>query len=164
MAGLACNGRRVPIQILLVMNVSLVTVGADDPARRQADVETRSPDLVIRCSVAGLTREIEAAHVNIYTLVRIDHGGAEISLLGIIAAAGVEVAGAAVCPGRFCDALRNRDKVDVFEGHTGRLGIFFVLPGLLVANQAVDIVLVGEIEAVILPPVAGVTLGTLGPV
>ncbi len=87
-------------------------------------------------------------------------------MLDVVAAAAVEVAGAAVgAPGQV-DTLGDGGQVDgrlAFEHHRAGwaalgVGRLVIGAGGLVADKAVDIALIAEVEGLVLPAVAGVAL------
>lgn len=83
-------------------------------------------------------------------------------MLDGVAAATVEVAGAAVLAGGHADALGHGEKINALEGEAGIT--FLVSTGIVVANEAIDVGGVGEIVIGVGPAVAGVASGATVPI
>ncbi len=133
------------------MGRRIVTAGAFDfrhAARRNAD--RIAGDVVVLGGVAVLTHEIVAAgvHVDVGRALRIGHGRIEVAVLDRVAAAAEEVALTAVLTHRLADVLGNVNQVDIFARNAAARGRFVVGAGGVVADQAVDFGLVGEVEGV----------------
>ncbi len=80
-------------------------------------------------------------------------------MLDRVTATTVEVAGATVKTTGFADVLGDIDQVDTFGRVACSSGFFNIGPGRVVADQAVNVVGIGEVEAGVCPAVAGVTAG-----
>ena len=84
-------------------------------------------------------------------------------MLDVVAAAGIGVAADAILaggPGAHGDAAGHRVQVDSGVGHAGRRRALFVGSGLVMANEAIDVAGIVEIEAGVFVTQAGVALGT----
>ena len=89
-----------------------------------------------------------------------NHAGIEITVFHGIAAAAKEMAVAAGLPRTWTDITGNKGQIDLFGRHPGAGRCFFVGAGRVMANQAVDVGRVGEVETAIFPTVADMTAGT----
>jgi len=86
----------------------------------------------------------------------------EISMLDRVAASPIEVASAAIGARRSSDALGNLQQVDPVGGQSA-IGLD-VAAGTLMADQAVDVVRVAEVEGLVHPSVSGMAGGAGRPV
>ena len=112
-----------------------------------------------------VAREVAALdrHVHVEFARRIDERRVQVAVLDAVAAAAVEMAGAAIGPLRPPDALRDLGPIDGLQplehDAAGRVALgrrgLVVGAGLLMADKAVDILLLGEIEIRVRPVVAG---------
>ena len=98
-------------------------------------------------------------HVNINRTGWILHGRVEIAVLDRIAATTIEVTGAAVETARCANALGDVYQVDTLGRVACSRGFFNVGSRSVVADQAVNLAGISEVEAGICPAVAGVTAG-----
>jgi len=112
-------------------------------------------------------------HVHIQGTVRLENGGIEVSVLHALSPATEEMAGAAILPRRSSDAMGHlvpfRRVVGlVLHRKQGRFGHgipchgreLLISPGLLMADEAVDLFLGGKIEAFVFPPIPRMARGT----
>ena len=125
--------------------------------------------------MAGAAGEVEAVrrHVHVEVVARVLQRGVEVTVLDRITAATQEMAGAAGVAtglahlarhlaevGGLDDAAGVGRKLHVLVGRmSGQPGDLAVGAGGVVANQAIDVFLRTEVEAVVLPAVAHVTGG-----
>jgi hypothetical protein len=84
-----------------------------------------------------------------------DEGAVEVPVFDAVAATTVEVAGSTVVAGRSADALGSGQEVGPLRRVPGQ--VLRVRTGTVVAHEAVDVALVGDVERVVFPPVPGVT-------
>ncbi len=162
-AGLA--GRAVVVLVLHVQALGVLGGGRVAAAGGLVGVE----------GVAVGTAHVLAVgrHVHVDMLRRLDQRGVQVAMLDRVAAATVEVAGAAVLPSRLAHRLRDLGQVGRLHdlaaalGHLARRvkwmagigGDLLVGRGGVVAGQAVDVVLLGEVVVLVRPAVAGVATG-----
>ena len=109
-------------------------------------------------------------HVHVDMLRRLDQRGVQVAMLDRVAPATVEVAGAAVLPSRLAHRLRDPGQVGRLHDLAAALGHLARrvqgVPGVggdllvggrgVVAGQAVDVLLLGEVIVLVRPAVAGV--------
>src|SRR5210317_95053 len=113
------------------------------------------------CDVALLASKVIAVgiHVNINRTGWILHGRVEIAVLDRITATTIEVTGAAVETARCTNALGDVNQVDTLGRVSCSRGFFNVGSRSVMADQAVNLAGISEVEAGICPAVAGVTAG-----
>jgi len=111
--------------------------------------------------VAFLTAHVQGAHVDVKLGLRIGHDGLQVPVLGVGGAAAVEVTGAASLPRRTPHLPRHGRQVHACRRQAGIERVFPVGAGGIVADEAVDVGRVAEIEVLALLAVADVAGGAL---
>ena len=110
-------------------------------------------------------------HLHVHVAGGFRERAVEVAVLHVVAAAAEEVTGAAILTTGHADSLRDLLEVDsrpLLSGlgrklrvHVGRVagrgGEFLVRAGRVMADEAVDVLRLAEVEARVLPPIAGVT-------
>ena len=154
-----------------VLGVGAVAVGAllhlalVDRVQRHAGraVVGRAVLLVVADAVAVDAAQVGAvdAHVHVVITGRVGDAHRQVAVLDVGAAARVGVAENAIIAGRrgaLRDAHRDHVEVDARHRPAGRPRVLLVGVGLVVANQAVDVGRVVEIEVLVVVAVTGMAL------
>ena len=161
-AGLAGHRLQVGIDALIFVGGVAVAVGAghlliggDDVVIRQQAAQ----DDVVFAPVAVGADQVLAAHVHIQALRREVQGFIQVAVLDAVAAAAVEVAGAAVLARGGAHALGGRRQVNALGG-VAKITLA-ISCRIGVADQAVHVGRFVEIEGIIFPAVTSVTAHAL---
>ena len=160
-AGLAGNRVGVLVESLIDVGCLAVAVGAIDASGAvDADRHGTAGDPMVFRFVAVTAGQIGAPHMDVNPFAGEVHGAIEIAVFDGVASAALEVADAAIPTCRRPDTLSHRQQVDSLCRLAAQS--LFVGPRLLVANEAVDILFLGEIEIVVEPTVSGMAGRALG--
>src|SRR4030042_1001244 len=127
-----------------------------------ADRDRAAEELVVLSLMAVSADEVQSAHVDIDVLFGVEQAAVQVAVLDGVAAAAGEMAGAAVLAGRGAHALGGGQQVDLGD-RDARVALG-VGRWVGVADQAVDVAFIGEIEVGVLPAVAGVAARAARPV
>ena len=113
-------------------------------------------DLVVARCVAFGALHVVAAHVDVAVAVGLKKLAGQVAVLDRLGAPAVEMALPAGLAGGASHVLGDFDQIDLGIGHAGRRRRLFIGAGGVVADQAVDAGLVGEIEIGVFPSITGV--------
>ena len=119
---------------------------------------------MIPCFVAILALKVVTAHVNVEFPGRLKQKAVQVSVLCRIIAGPLEMARAACFSAWFSHVLGHGNKIDALRRHTRPVRILFITSRCIVTDKTIHAILVGKIEAVVLPTVTAVAVGTARPI
>jgi hypothetical protein len=148
--------------VILMEVLSMAVCAVDLIGIIQADGDGSAHDVVVLSLMAVRTQEIVLSHVDIDGGRREVEGFIQVTVLDSIATPAVEVAGTAVLACRLSHTAGDFQEIHTLDRDPGIA--FHISACVVMANQAVNILLTAEIEISIFPPVTGVAGSAGGPV
>ena len=162
MAGLAGHGRGMLVQDRFRVHFTGVATGAADVVLTlRGDDHGIAGNVMVGRFMATGTGQIGSVgtHVDVDGDTRRGNAGIEVAMLDRVAAAPEEMAASAGFTRGLADILGHQRQVDLLGGKSGSGRRLFVGAGGVVADQAIHLRGVGQIETGILPAVADVATG-----
>jgi hypothetical protein len=151
-------------KLVALVRYSGVTILAGPTPFGHRQSEAATGDLVVSGFVTIMTLESKAAHVDIAAAGVEIKKRIELTVPDRILAGICEMAGTTGLPTGLAHILGHMDQVHVGIRFTRAQGRFLVSPRGVMADEAVDPGLVGEVKVSVLPAIAGMTTGATGPV